>query len=548
MVGGNRWRLQLLIAVAAMAIILAFVVYPRPSYVVPDRGGAYVEAISGLPKLLNPILATPDSIDSDLASLVFSGLTKLNERGEPVPDLALSWEVSADNKTYTFTLREGVQWQDGEPFSAADVVFTLRVMQDAAYQGSPELAQLWRNVRLEAPDPRTVRFQLRDAYAPLPEFASIGILPAHLLRDVPAKELPGHAFNVRPVGTGRFRVKAASRDELVLEANAKYYGAPPYLATLRFRFLPDNDKAIAALRRQEVQGVRRLAPEELASIRQAKSAELFTTPDLSKLTLLLFNTRAAIFNEKVVRQAIAYGLDRHRLIDVTLGGQGLRAEGPVPPASWAYKSDLPTYEYRPDTARALLESAGWVEGKDGVRERGNTRLSFVLLTNDKPLRLRTAEEIARQLATVGITVEVQAAGWSGFVQDFLVPRKFQAVLTEQWSPNFDPDGYSFWHSSQIANGLNFASWTNRRADEVLENARRSADQQVRLPLYAEFQSIFAEELPAVALYYPLYNFAVDRSVRGVRLGPLVETANRFDHLAEWYVMTKRVATPPTATP
>ena len=220
MVGGNRWRLQLLIAVAAMAIILAFVVYPRPSYVVPDRGGAYVEAISGLPKLLNPILATPDSIDSDLASLVFSGLTKLNERGEPAPDLALSWEVSADNKTYTFTLREGVQWQDGEPFSAADVVFTLRAMQDAAYQGSPELAQLWRNVRVESPDPRTVRFQLRDAYAPLPEFASIGILPAHLLRDVPATELPGYAFNARPVGTGRFRVKAASRDELILDANA----------------------------------------------------------------------------------------------------------------------------------------------------------------------------------------------------------------------------------------------------------------------------------------------------------------------------------------
>lgn len=550
MVSGNRWRLQLLIAVAAMivVIVLAAIVYPRTTYVVPDQGGAYVEAIAGQPKFLNPILASPDSIDRDLASLIFSGLTKLNAQGEPVPDLALSWDVSADNKTYTFALRDGVQWHDGTPFSAADVVFTIRAMQDPAYQGSPELAQLWRSVRVEQLDPRTVRFQLANAYAPFPEFASIGILPAHLLRAVPAKELGGQAFNARPVGTGRFRVKAASRAELVLDANPSYYGPPPYLATLRFRFLPDNDKAIAALRRQEAQGVRRLAPEELAAARQVKTADVYSAPDLSKLTLLLFNTRAAIFNEKAVRQAIAYGLDRQRLIEVALGGQGLHADGPVPPASWAYKGDLPKYEYRPEAARALLEAAGWAEGKDGARERGSTPLSFILLTNDKPLRVRTAEEIARQLATIGIRVTVQTTGWSGFVQDFLVPRKFQAVLTEQWSPNFDPDGYPFWHSSQIANGLNFASWTNRRADEVLENARRSADKQVRLPLYGEFQSIFAEELPAVPLYYPLYNFAVDRSVKGVRLGPLVETANRFDYLAEWYVMTKRVTTAPTPTP
>ena len=509
---------------------------------VPVGGGTFVEGVIGQPKYLNPILSQSNPVDQDISALVFSGLTRVMDDGTVVPDLAEKWDVSQNGMTYTFQLRKDVKWHDGMPVVADDVVYTVKAIQDPNYPGNPAVADLWKNIAVEKMPNNRVQFVLSDAYAPFLENTTLGLLPSHLLGGVSSKKLPESKFNVAPIGTGRYKVTEASLREVVLDVNGDYYGEKPLLDKLRFRFYPDSKAALNALRVDEVEGVGYLGPGDVSRLSADRTLNLYSAPEFSKVTLLILNTKTPVFAEKAVRQALAYAIDRQKLIDVAAGGQAVRSDSPVLPVSWAYNREVKKYDYRPDEAIALLEGAGWrdVDG-DGIREKGNQKLTFVLLTNDKAQRVTTAQEISRQLEGVGFKIDVQATGWTGFVEDFLVPRNFHAVLAEQWSPNSDPDSYQFWHSSQAKpGGLNFAMWTNRLADELLENARRTTNIADRAKSYRDFQTLFADEAPGILLYFPVFNYAVDKNVKGVRLGTLTDPSRRFDHISEWYARSKRV--------
>lgn len=508
---------------------------------VPAAGGAYVEGVAGRPRFINPTLATPNSVDQDLVSLVYAGLTQTQEGSKVVPDLAERWGISADGKAYTFYMRPDLKWQDGEPVTADDVAYTISTIQSPDYQGPKEVAELWKNIAVEALDPQTVRFKLPERYAPFLEYTTIGILPAHLWRDIPAAKHPESDRNALAVGAGPFRVREASSSHILLEASPQYYGQRPMLQSMEFRFYGTDAQALEALRKGEVQGVRHLAPEDVAAVKGDSRFVVYSAPEVSRATLVLLNNKSPLLSDKSIRKALSLGTDRQKLIDEVLQSQAIPAVGPISTASWAYRPDSGTYD--PAGARSLLEQAGWKDiDAEGVRTKDGARLQLVLLTNDRPERIAVSQAIARQWKDLGVKADVHTVGWSGFVQDFLVPRSFNGALTEYWSPNVDPDSYQFWHSSQIDKGLNFASWSNRRADELLENARQSIDQIERTEMYREFQAIFADEQPSIMLYYPVYSFAVDKRVQGVKVGPLVAPADRFDGIADWYSQTKQTFT------
>src|SRR5688572_30660904 len=196
-----RW--QFIVIVAAIALIIASVVYLRTRGETINEGPApeardislidtntYTEAVVGEPAYINPLLATSQA-DRDIASLVYSGLTRIDEYGQPVPDLAERWDVSEDGLTYTFTLRSDVKWHDGEPFTANDVAFTIGLLRDQDFPGSPDLIAFWRTIETYATDDTTVEFVLTQPLSAFPEYAGIGILPAHLLGGIDAAALPG---------------------------------------------------------------------------------------------------------------------------------------------------------------------------------------------------------------------------------------------------------------------------------------------------------------------------------------------------------------------
>lgn len=520
-----------------LSSLLAYLAFTRTTVIVPERGGTYVEGLAGRPQRLNPILCQYNSVDQDLVSLIFSGLTKVGEANQIVPDLARSWEISDDGLTYTFHLRHNVRWHDGVPFTADDVVFTVKAMQDPHYRGAPHLGSLWRSVKVRRVDDYTVEFTLKEPFTPFLDYTVIGILPAHLLAEVKAEDFPESEFNLRPIGTGPFRLEEADAKHAVLEVNPYFYGPKPYLNRIEFKFYRSYRDVYNAYKRGEVEGIGRIPFEDLPTLALEPQLNLFSAPlsGYAIVFLNLSNPHTPFFREKEVRQALLYGLNRQRIIDRILHGYGLVAHSPIVPQSWAYYEGVIKYNYDPEQAIALLEEEGWHLSSDGIRRKGSTRLEFTLLSDSHPRRRKLVEEIARQWREIGVRAIPQV----GSVSDALRSRRFDAVLVDLEIPP-DPDLYPFWHQTQIEGGQNYSGFDHREASEVLEEARRITDQTKRIELYRRFQEIFAEEVPSLLLYYPVYTYAVDKRIKGVQVGPIINPSDRFRNIAQWYIATKRV--------
>ena len=537
-----RWQAVIAIfGVVLIVVLLGYVAYTTTTVVVPDVGGTYVEGLAGRPSYINPILCQYNQVDRDLVSLIFSSLTDIDERGEIVPALARDWDVSDDGLVYTFYLRRDVRWHDGEPFTADDVLFTFAAIQDEDYAGPPELGEIWRTVEVEKINDYTVTFTLQAPLATFLDYTTVGVLPEHLLDSVPAADLVRDQFNVRPVGTGMFEIGEVSGDHVVLVASEEYYGDKPLLYKMEFKFYPDFQTILAAYQQGQVEGISEVLPEDLQKVRQEEYLNLYTAR-LSSYTLVFLNLELPIFEETEVRQALMWGLDRQRIIDQVLDGQGIVAHSPIMPDSWAYNRDVAQYAYDPQKASQLLRDAGWIDtDADGVREKDGVRLEFTLLTNKDPVRRQLAEEIARQLWDVGVRVVPAVEDSSWVVNEALRPRNFDALLYSWGNVPSDPDPYLMWHSTQIGgDGQNYAGLNNLEMDLLLEEARQSVDQDERARLYRDFQDLFSQEVPSLLLYYPVYNYAVDEMVKGVQLSPMTEPSDRFRTVAQWYIKTRRM--------
>lgn len=541
-----RW--QALIAVLGIVLLgslLAYLAFGLSTVAQADYGGTYIEGVAGAPNIINPLFNQFNQVDRDLTALIFNGLTRADERGVIKPDLARGWEISPDGLIYTFTLRSDIAWSDGAPFSSADVIYTVQTIQSSDYPGLTDIASLWRTVAITEVNPTTVRMQLSQPFAPFLDYTTIGLLPAHLLQDVSASDLPTAQFSRQPIGTGPFVLNELTPDRATLVPNPRYYGQRPYLGSLQLQFYRDHESALAAYERGEVEGVDQITPELLTRARTLPKLNL-SSAQLAGMTLVFFNLSKPQFQDKRVRQALLYGMDRQKIIDEILQGQGILGEGPILPNSWAFDPAIKEYPFDPLRAAALLDEAGWKDtNKDGVRENGAQPLAFSLIVNtDDPARAKIAEQLAADWKKIGAQVDVQLVSRTALVQDALRPRKFDAVLYGVAQLPADPDPYALWHSTQTPDksevGRNYSGWENAEADDLLQQARGTADQAQRAALYRQFQTLFMEDVPAAILYYPVYTYGIDQRLRGVQLSPLLDASERFRNISQWFINTRRV--------
>jgi len=560
-----RWQILLvLIGIGLLIALLAFVAFNFTTEWVAGRGGTYVEGLAGTPLFVNPLLCQADEVDGDLCGLVFNGLTRLDHHGQVVPDLAERWEGSPDGKSYTFHLRPDLRWHDGIPVTAADIVFTVELIQDPSYPGPTDWRDLWRSVTVTQLDDEAVRFDLEQPFAPFLDYTTIGILPRHILQGVPAAELPGHPFNLNPVGTGVFKWTEIVTDtshvsHIILSANPFYHGRRPQITRIQFKLFPSDQAVFQAYLDDEVQGIGRISEADLAQARANEDLQLFssTLPRYSLIYLNLASETAPFLAEREVRQALLYALDRQALIDNVLDGQAVVVDSPMLADSWAYDPTIPTYAHDPMKAIALLEEAGWLATRIHATSaitatssispaidtwfKNRQPLSFSLLVSDDPVKLAVAEEIARQWGAIGVKAAVEPVA-AGLLTDRLVPRDYEAALVEMDLTGVgDPDPYPFWHQTQIdPPGQNYAGYDDREMSEILEQARLTIDQETRASYYHQFQQRFAQDVPAILLFSPVYTYGVDRYVYGVHVGPLVRPGDRFLGIADWYVRWRRV--------
>jgi len=575
-----RWQVTLVVAgIVVLAGLMAYLALSFTVRYVPAPGGTYIEGVVGQPQFINPLLCSFNEPDRDVCALVFNGLVKFDERGAPRADLASSWTISQDDndnygRIYTFRLRDDVTWQDGQPFTADDVVFTIHLLQDPSFPGRPDIGALWRTVEVVKIDDRTVQITLQEPFAPFLDYAAVGMLPVHILSGVSPAELIDHPFNRQPVGTGQFRVKEFVNEpgrpqRIVLETNPRYFGRQPYINEVALKYYATAAEAFDAFRAGEVHGLAPITAADLDLVRDTPSMNLFTAP-LSGLSLIFLNTNdlnSPFFQEEDVRKALLLALDRQAIVDGVLGAQAIVAHSPFHLNSWAYDPDTPPIEQDIVRARQLLDRAGWVpagdvsggatggngdstsepedplappivaRGSDTLRMKSGVPLSFTLLVSSD--QVGVARAVANQWRIIGVRAEVRPVQ-VGLASNFLQARQYQAALANMVFESPDPDPYPFWHETKASIGQNYSQFKDRDMSEVLEAARRVVDMDRRAELYHRFAQMFNEKVPAIVLYYPVYSYGVSQRIRGVQLGPLWTPADRLHTLADWFVMERRV--------
>ena len=544
MVNSNtRWPIfgALVLGVAAVALLWYVVLANPEGEAVPASGGRYVEGLTRAPERINPLFARANPTDADLSSLIFSGLVRLGPDGTPLPDLAERWEVTGGGQSYVFYLRRGVSWQGDEivPLTAEDVVFTFQAIADPAFKGDPALAQLMQGVVVTAREPYTVEFRLEQAYAPFLAQMTVGILPKHLLDGLDANQLYNAEFNANPVGTGPYRFASRTRDGVVLEANPMYYLGPPHITTFEFRVFPEDDALMAALRERRIDGALLGADAgaaDLAFLDETGAYELRRLTSAS-VSMIILDTRSALFSEPEVRAALLQGMSRETLVNDVAGGRGELAAAGIPKGSWAF-SEVEVPGFNAGTAATALERAGWARGRDGVRQKNGVRLEFDLMTSNDPQKVAIAENVARQWQSIDVEARVVPVDAAGFIEETLLARQFVAAFVEI-DPGPDPDPYPFWHSSQIApGGRNLSNYDNPRMDATLEQARQTTDTDFRRELYQLFSGMFIADLPAIPLYSPVYIYAQSDRVRGFESSLLFRSSSRFANVNAWYINTR----------
>ncbi len=526
------------IAIAAFWFILADPLDSSQEEEVEQR---YVEAVVGSPARVNPLFAPLNETDADLASLVFSGLTRLGPDGQVFPDLAESWEISEDGLNYSFKLRRDVSWHTGVAFTAEDVVFTYELLADPELPSDPRLGQLWHQVSCSAPDEFTLLCELTDPFAPFLSFTTIGLLPKHVLEGTTAATIADNPFNQAPAGTGPFRLAQLDQAKAILRANPTYYGERPAIDEIEILFYPDPSTAAAALSRSEVQGLL-LGPDatqqDFDLLTSSEGLRAYTSNGTA-YTVMFLNNLQPPFDDKTLREAVALSISIDDIISELLGGRAVRADSPMVPGTWAFNPQLEPRPHDPEAAATLLDKAGWKLTDDGVRQKKGKEMRVSLMTDQDPLRIAIAQEIANQLAEVGIQVAVAPQG-SSDLREKLRRHQYQAAIFG-WDPGADPDPdpdpYAVWHSSQVEppNDRNIAGYQDTDADRVIEEARQTTDLDRRQTLYYTFQQKFFEDVPSVLLYNPVFTYFVAEEVQNIELGTLFQPSSRFASTVQWTV-------------
>ncbi|MGJ4849842.1 ABC transporter substrate-binding protein [Bacillota bacterium Meth-B3] len=456
--------------------------------------------------------------------LLFNGLTGHNGINEVVPALARSWEFDESACTYTFHLEENVTWHDGEPFTADDVKFTIETIMDP--DNGSENAPNYEDVKeITVLDEHTVSFKLSAPNVAFLDYMSLAVLPEHLLA---GEDMQESAFFRNPVGTGPYKLESWDEGQaIVLVKNEDYFKGAPNIDRIIFKIVPDDNAKAIQMESGELD----------MALLTPKDAQMFADRDgytrfdmlTSDYRGILFNFRNAYWTEnKDIIPAICYGIDRQAIIDAVLLGQGMAAYGPLQRNIYN-NEDVERYDYSPEKAREVLETAGCTLGDDGFYYRSGEKIGFVISVRaGDQVRVDIAQAAAQQLRQIGIDVSVEIPAktdWGG-----------QMAFLIGWGSPFDADDHTY-KVFGTDKGANYSGYSNALVDQYLTEARRSADPAVRAEAYDKFQAELASDPAYAFICYIDANYVVNSSVRGIDAGTIMghHGVGIFWNVAEWTI-------------
>ncbi|MBI5701590.1 peptide-binding protein [Candidatus Saganbacteria bacterium] len=485
-----------------LSLLLLLPAHPSLSLPIPavDPNGKLIFSLGGEVSVLNPILST-DSASSSVEDVIFSGLTRINEKLEVIPDMAESWSTSKDGKVWTIKLKKNIKWHDGKEFSADDVKFTFDSILN------PKVNSIRRSdyiidgqqIKFVIINKYTVQAILPKPFAPFLSRLGIGIIPKHLLQN---KDINTAAFNRHPIGTGPFKFSEWKTGDFVkVVRNDKFFRGRPLLSSIIFRIIPDENATLAALEAGEIDSAG-IPPKDYTRMKSVKGINVFEY-DTLLYTYLGLNNDSPIFSNKKVRQAMAYAVNKKQLISLALKKQGTPAYAPASPVSWSYSDDVFKYEYDPAKSKAMLDSLGY---------KNDPRFEFTCIINQgNKEREKAAVILQQQFKKIGIKMDIKILEWAALLRIVNSPKQhkdFDAVIIG-WSLGLDPDSHSIWHSTQYPKGFNFIKYVNPKVDRLLEQGRVEMNKNKRKKIYGELNKLISEDQPYIFLWFP-------HSVIGVR--------------------------------
>ena len=545
-----RW--QLIIILVTGLVIGILLISEQTGFTidraVSNRGGTYTEAIIGNLQRLNPILDYYNSADRDVDELIFSSLIKYDEKGLPQGDLAADWGISYDGLSYNFDLNPDATWHDGTPVTSADIAFTIDLMRSGESVLPDDLKEFWNTIQVIPLGDQAIQFRLPEAFSPFMDYLSFGILPKHLLGDLSYQEILNSSFNLEPVGSGPYQYERMITESgaikgVILKANNSYYGGEPLISQIVFMYFNDPAVAYTAYTEGTIQGINEVSDDILSEVLSNPNLSMYSAvkPEVSMVLLNLSNNKVKYLQDENVRKALLHSIDRRRMIDSVLSGQAVISNMPLIPSNWAFYNGIQNFDYDKQKAVQYFGEAGFTldTNSSTLVDENGTVLKIQLAYPDDETHAAIAQTIQADWQKMGVQVELVAVQYDVLILDYLQPLTYQAALIDlNFDRSPDPDPYPFWDQSQQSNGENYSQWENAVVSEYIEEARVSVDQEERAKLYRNFQVMFQDELPALPLYYPIYNYAVDDGVKGIRLGSFYDTPDRFYSILEWYMIAK----------
>ena len=498
----------------------------------PASGGTVTIPIGADPTL-NPW--SPNAFVESLFinRVIFEGVTKPGKDLAPAPDLAESWTTASDGLSWTFKLRTGVKWSDGQPFSADDVAFTFNdivLKKDLGAQNAASYAAL---KQVTVVDPNTVRFDLSRKFAALPSFLAYnaGILPKHVLS---ANPLTTTSFNKgAPVSTGPFKVeKYTSGQSVSLVRNESYFGPKPYLDKVVFTVVPDPNTQIA----QALSGdLSIMILDNKAAVDRVKSASglVVASRPLVQYYWLALNQTDPRFTDVRVRQAFVEAIDRNAIIKSVELGYGSIANSPITPALAAFydPSLASKYPYDPAKAKDLLAQAGWTAGANGVLQKDGKPFQFTMDVGQRGVLEPVNALIQQDLKKVGVVADLNTMEWNAYIQKVVVRRDYTATVN-WWTYPSDPDVFPYYHSSAAGKGFNIPGYQDPKLDDLLVQGQTASDLEQRKAVYKQLQTYTSDTLPYLFLWYPQEIDVLGSSLHGV---PELGLRDAVQYIGEWWL-------------
>jgi peptide/nickel transport system substrate-binding protein len=517
----------------------------------PVPGGIYNEGILGSFTNANPLYATSDA-DLSVSRLLFAGLFSYDAQGNLVGDLASSYSVDTRGTTYTVHLKPHLTWQDGQPLTSADVVFTYQSIEDPDAQ-SP-LEGDWQGITVSAPDPLTVTFKLPDVLASFPSNLTNGIVPRHLLASVPPADLRSADFNtVHPVGSGPFAWQAIqvtgdgdpdnTEEQIALTPFSSYQGGKPKLDRFVVQISDSPSQLIQAFNSKQLTAVEGL--NELPTSLKHNSSVIQHNLTLRAATMVFFKTSSGVLADTQVRQALVQAADVPQIIQ-QLGYPTLPVREPLLVGQLGYDPSLVQAGFNLPAAKHALDADGWLAGKNGLRAKAGQPLSFSLLAADTPEYHLVTRQLQQQWRALGVQLNVQFQDPADF-QSSLSYHQYDAVLNGI-AIGVDPDVFVYWDSSQAdirsTSRLNFSEYKNPTADDALEAGRTRLNPLLRVVKYKPFLQAWQQDNPALGLYQPRVLYLTNGPVAGLQDSAVNSATDRFDNVQNWEIRQAKVTDSP----